>query len=51
MKSKKHYKILKDYDDIKSKHLEKLADRLLSEDEKNQKLREKKININFLDKF
>ena len=51
MKSKKHSKIVKDYDKQKEKHLEKLATKLLKNDEKLSKLKEKNINKNFLDLF
>ena len=34
MKNKKHNKIVKDYDKIKSKHLDKLAKKMLDNDEK-----------------
>lgn len=47
MKNKKHDKILKDYNKHKQKHLEKEANKLLKQDEINQKLKEKNININF----
>ena len=50
-KSKKHDKIVNDYDKIKSKHLDKLAGKMLKDDEKNQKLKEKNINTDFLDLF
>ncbi|MDB4276981.1 hypothetical protein N9864_00500 [bacterium] len=50
-KNKKHDKIVNDYDKIKSKHLDKLASKMLKDDEKNQKLKEKIINTNFLDLF
>lgn len=50
-KSKKHDKIVNDYDKIKSKHLDKLAGKMLKDDEKNQKLKEKNINPDFLDLF
>jgi len=43
--------LLKDYDQAKSDHLEKLTDKMLKEDEKRQKLKEKKINTKFLDLF
>ena len=43
MKNKKHNKIVNDYDKIKSKHLDKLAKKMLDNDEKNQKL--KKYNL------
>jgi hypothetical protein len=51
MKSKKHSKIVKDYDKQKEKHLEKLATKMLKNDEKLSKLKEKNINKNFLDLF
>jgi hypothetical protein len=51
IKNKKHDKIVNDYDKIKSKHLEKLAKKMLDEDEKKQKLKEKKIDDKFLDLF
>tara|TARA_R110001599_G_scaffold185127_1_gene379342 strand:+ start:432 stop:587 length:156 start_codon:yes stop_codon:yes gene_type:complete len=51
MKNKKHSKVVNDYENQKRKHLEKLATKSLKEDEKLQKLKEKKIKGNFLDKF
>jgi hypothetical protein len=51
MKKKKHDKIVNDYDKIKSKHLEKLAKKMLDNDEKFSKLKGKNIKGNFLDKF
>ena len=51
MKKKKHDKIVKDYENKKSKHLEKLASKILEKDEKLQKLKEKNINTNFLNLF
>tara|TARA_B100000768_G_C11274653_1_gene375275 strand:- start:1389 stop:1544 length:156 start_codon:yes stop_codon:yes gene_type:complete len=51
MKNKKHSKVVNDYENQKRKHLEKLATKSLKEDEKFQKLKEKKIKGNFLDKF
>ena len=50
-KHKKHDQIINDYDKIKSRHLEKLANKMLKDDEKNTKLKEKNIKGNFLDKF
>jgi|TARA_R110000765_G_scaffold273000_1_gene371678 hypothetical protein len=50
-KHKKHDQIVNDYDKIKSKHLEKLANKMLKDDDKNQKLKSKNIKGNFLDKF
>ena len=46
-KHKKHDKITKNYEKAKNKQLEKLADKMLKDDERNQKLKEKKINIDF----
>jgi len=43
--------LLKDYDKAKNEHLEKLANKMLYEDDKRQKLKEKKINPDFLDLF
>ena len=51
MKKKKHTKIVKDYDKQKEKHLERLANNILRNDEKLSKLKEKNINTNFLDLF
>jgi hypothetical protein len=51
MKSKKHSRIVKDYDKQKEKHLEKLATKMLDNDEKLSKLKGKNISTNFLDLF
>jgi hypothetical protein len=51
MKSKKHNKIVKDYDKQKEKHLEKLASKMLENDEKNSKLKGKNIDSGFLNLF
>jgi len=51
MKSKKHDKIVTDYKNTKAKHLEKLADKMLGNDERLRKLKEKKGKGNFLDLF
>jgi len=51
MKKKKHSKIVKDYGKQKERHLEKLASKLLENDEKLSKLKGKNINTNFLDLF
>jgi len=50
-KNKNHNKLVNDYDKQKSKHLDKLASKMLKDDEKNLKLKEKIINTNFLDLF
>jgi hypothetical protein len=51
MKSKKHNKIVRDFEKQKSKHLERLATELLKRDEKNQKLKSKNIGTDFLNLF
>ena len=51
MKHKKHNKIVKDFDKKKAKHLEKLATKMLKDDERNQKLKSKQINTDFLNLF
>jgi len=51
IKHGKHNKIVKDYDKQKEKHLEKLANKLLKADEKNQRLKDKYIDKDFLDLF
>jgi len=51
MKKKKHSRIVKDYDKQKEKHLERLATKMLENDEKLIKLKGKNINTNFLDLF
>ena len=51
MKKKKHNQIVKDYDKQKEKHLEKLATKMLENEEKNSKLKGKNINTDFLNLF
>jgi AAA+ superfamily predicted ATPase len=51
IKRKKHDQIVNDYDKIKSKHLERLANKILKDEEKRDNLRLKHIKGNFLDKF
>ena len=51
MKSKKHEKIVKDYQKEKAKHLERLADKMLENDKKVRKFKEKKSTGKFLDLF
>jgi hypothetical protein len=51
MKKKKHSKIVRDYDKQKEKHLEKLATKILENDEKLSRLKGKNINTDFLDLF
>lgn len=50
-KNKKHDSIVNDFDIQKQKHLEKLATKLVDIDQKNQKLKEKNINTDFLKLF
>jgi hypothetical protein len=51
MKNKKHNKIVKDYNKQKSKHLDRLATKILKNDEKATQLKSKTIKGNFLDNF
>lgn len=51
MKNKKHDKIVNDYQKIKSKHLDNLATNMLENQEKLDKLREKKSKGDFLKLF
>ena len=51
IKRKKHDQIVNDYDKIKSRHLEKLANKMLKDEERRDNLRSKTIKGNFLDKF
>lgn len=51
MRKKKHEDIISDYDRIKSKQLDNLATKMLANDEKMSRLKEKNINTNFLDLF
>jgi len=51
LKFKKPEKIVKDYKNVKAKHLEKLADKMLENDEKFNKFKEKKSTGKFLDLF
>jgi hypothetical protein len=48
---KTHKKIRDNYKKIKSIHLEKLGSKILKNEEKFRKLKEKKINNNFLKHF
>tara|TARA_R100001015_G_C4451797_1_gene41704 strand:- start:270 stop:476 length:207 start_codon:yes stop_codon:yes gene_type:complete len=48
---KKHQSIVKDYDNQKSKHLDRLADTMLKNDEKADKLKSKKMKGDFLKNF
>jgi hypothetical protein len=51
IKRRKHDRIVNDYDKIKSRHLEKLADKILKDEERRDNLRSKPIKGNFLDEF
>jgi hypothetical protein len=51
LKKDKHNKIVNDFEKTKSKHLEKQATKMLKKDEQFQKLKEKKIDTNFLKLF
>lgn len=50
-KKKEHKDIIDNYDLIKSKHLERLATKMLANDEKMSKLKGKDIDPNFLELF
>ena len=50
-RSKKHTRIITDYERIKSKHLDKLASKTLDKDEKAQQLKSKPIKGDFLKNF
>ena len=50
-KHKKHEKVIRDYEKQKSKHLENLATKMLENEEKNNKLKEKIINPKILNLF
>lgn len=50
-KKKRHDSITKDFNKTKEKHLEKLATKMLEKQDELSKLREKKINDDFLDLF
>jgi len=51
MKNKKHDKLVNGYDKQKSEHLDKLASKMLKNDEKMQKLKGKSVSKNFLKLF
>ena len=51
IKSKKHNKLVNDYENQKSKHLERLATKMLKNADKNEKLKGKQIKGDFLNKF
>ena len=49
--SKKHQRIVNDYEKQKQRHLERLGTKLLKDDDRNQKLRSKSIDPGFLNLF
>ena len=49
--NKKHRKITQDYDKQKSKHLERLTDKMLKNDEKANQLKTRPIKGDFLKNF
>jgi|TARA_R100000541_G_scaffold39043_1_gene46854 hypothetical protein len=49
--NKKHKSIVKDYDKQKSKHLEKLASKILKDEERRDNLRSKTMKGDFLKNF
>jgi hypothetical protein len=51
IKKKKHDDLVDDYDNQKRKHLSRLGKKMLDNDEKFQKLKNKPINNDFLDLF
>tara|TARA_R110000737_G_scaffold319890_1_gene331266 strand:+ start:381 stop:563 length:183 start_codon:yes stop_codon:yes gene_type:complete len=51
IKNRKHKKIVNDYKRSKENHLEKLANKMLKDDEKNKQLKQKIISTNFLNLF
>ena len=51
IKHKKHDKIINDYKRHKENHLEKLATKMLKNDDKFNKLKEKNIDTKFLKLF
>lgn len=51
IKRSKHDKIVNDYDKQKEKHLERLANKMLKDEDKKDRLRSKIIKGDFLNKF
>ena len=51
VKHKKHDALVNDIDNQKAKHLEKLATKMLDEQDKIDRLKEKNINTDFLKLF
>ncbi len=50
-KKRKHKKLVDDYEKQKSKHKEKLSTKMLENDERMRKFKEKNISDKFLDLF
>ncbi len=50
-RKRKHKKLVDDYETQKSKHIEKLSTKMLENDEKMRKFKEKNISDKFLDLF
>jgi hypothetical protein len=50
-KNKKHDAVVNDFDNQKQKHLEKLATKMLEEQDKINKLKDKEIKTDFLKLF
>tara|TARA_R110000822_G_scaffold71096_1_gene171501 strand:+ start:120 stop:296 length:177 start_codon:yes stop_codon:yes gene_type:complete len=51
IKRSKHDKLVNDYDKQKEKHLERLANKMLKDEDKKDRLRSKTIKGDFLNKF
>ena len=51
IKRSKHDKLVNDYDKQKEKHLERLANKMLKDEDKKDRLRSKAIKGDFLNKF
>ena len=51
IKKTKHDRIVNDYDKQKEKHLERLANKMLKDEDRRDNLRSKNINGDFWDKF
>ena len=49
--NKKHKSIVKDYDNQKAKHLEKLVSKILKDEERRDNLRSKTMKGDFLKNF
>ena len=50
-KTNKHTEIVVDFQRAKEKHLERLATNILMKDERNQRLKNKNINTDYLNLF